>query len=187
MSTVDLQDVRVRAERPEDRDQIHALTQRAFAGVEHSEGSEPAIVRRLRQDGDLRLSLVAVLTDGRGQERVIGHVAFSPVVIQSSTTTTDGWLGLGPVSVAPEHQGQAVGQLLIRAALQQLQAEGVPGIVLLGDPEYYSRFGFVSGGMTYLDAPPEYVQHRVLDTEAVAGAPAPRGEVRYAPAFAASS
>ena len=68
------------------------MTARAFAGVEHSDQTEPQIIGRLRAAGALSLSLVAI--EGNV---LIGHVAFSPVTIDGAG---EGWFGLGPVSVA---------------------------------------------------------------------------------------
>ncbi len=72
---------------------------------------------------------------------IVGHVAISPVTITSGET---GWYGLGPISVCPNKQGIGIGSLLMNAALQKLKDLGGKGCVLLGDPNYYSRFGFKS-------------------------------------------
>jgi hypothetical protein len=53
-----------------------------------------------------------------------------------------GWFGLGPISVLPELQGTGIGTLLMQDALRLLRARGAAGCVVLGDPAYYSRFGF---------------------------------------------
>src|SRR5690606_39869862 len=70
---------------------------------------------------------------------IIGHVAISPVRISDSA---DGWFGLGPISVLPEFQGQGVGSQLMKSALDELEARGAAGCVVLGEPGYYGRFGF---------------------------------------------
>lgn len=162
--------VTIRPERGSDHSEIHALTETAFRDVEHSDGSEPAIVDNLRADGDLALSLVA--EDG---ERIVGHIALSPVAISDGSR---GWYGLGPVSVLPECQGQGIGGKLIDRAIADLRLLEANGIVLLGDPAYYARFGFEHGpALRYPGPPPEYFQRLVLD------GPAPEGVVRYAKAF----
>src|SRR5262245_4449155 len=66
----------VRDEEAGDRDRIRALIAQAFAGHPHSDGAEPRIVDALRDAGALTLSLVAM-----HGERIVGHVAFSPVTI----------------------------------------------------------------------------------------------------------
>jgi putative acetyltransferase len=139
----------------------------------YSSQTEKAIVDALRSAGALTLSLIAI-EDGK----IIGHVAFSPVTINSKT---NGWYGLGPVSVWPNQQGRGIGQALIREGLNNLRDMNAQGCVVLGDPGYYSRFGFVSDpGLRYGDVPPEYFQ-RLGFTEIV-----PKGEVVFHPGFDAT-
>ncbi|MXP10716.1 GNAT family N-acetyltransferase [Pseudoblastomonas halimionae] len=162
--------VTIRPERGSDHSEIHALTEAAFRDMEHSDGSEPRIVDNLRADGDLTLSLVA--EDG---ERIVGHLALSPVTISDGSR---GWYGLGPVSVLPECQRQGIGGKLITRAIADLRLREAGGIVLLGAPAYYARFGFEHDpALTHPGPPPEYFQRLVLDGSA------PSGVVRYAKAF----
>ena len=71
-------------------------------------------------------------------EHRVGRIAASPVTFDS----TEGWFGLGPVSVLPDQLGNGIGSALIKATLNQLKQAGAVGTVVLGEPEYYSRFGF---------------------------------------------
>lgn len=160
----------IRPERAGDEVAIRSVTRAAFAGQPHSDGSEPAIVERLRADGDLALSLVA--EDGG---RIIGHIAFSRVSISDGAAE---WYGLGPVSVLPEEQGRQVGAQMIQHGLRELTGRGARGVVLVGDPGYYRRFGFVHDpALLYPGPPAEYFQRLVI-----AGGP-PAGVVRYAAAL----
>ena len=160
----------IRPERPSDHAQIGVVTNAAFAEVDHSDGSEVQIVERLRADGDLTLSLVA--EDGA---RIIGHVAVSPVSISDGSAR---WYGLGPISVLPAHQREGAGLRLMQRAIADMRERGAKGIVLLGEPAYYSRFGFEHDPrLSYPGPPAEYFQRLVFD-----GAP-PSGTVTYAPAF----
>jgi putative acetyltransferase len=145
----------IRPERASDEAAIRAVTELAFAGKPYSDGSEPAIVDRLRAAGALTLSLVAEM-----DARILGHVAFSPVAISDGAS---GWYGLGPVSVHPDRQGEGIGTALINSGLQQLREVGAAGCVLLGDPGYYHRFGFARlDGLELPDFPPEYFMGLVL-------------------------
>ncbi|WP_421989486.1 GNAT family N-acetyltransferase [Qipengyuania sp.] len=162
--------IAIRPEEPRDHAAIGVVTQAAFADSPHSDGSEVRIIDRLRSDGDLTLSLVA--EDG---ERIVGHVAVSPVQI------TDGsrdWYGLGPIAVLPSLQRQGVGLRLMQRAIADMRMRGARGIVLLGDPAYYQRFGFEHDPQLVFPGPPaEYFQRLVIDGDA------PSGTVSYAPAF----
>ncbi len=161
----------IRTERPGDEAAVAALTFEAFDSPEHSGAAERAMVERLRIDGDLTLSLLAVTKNAA----VIGHVAFSPVTIDHRTSQ---WFGLGPVSVAPANQREGVGSALIRDGLARLEGRGAAGCVVLGNPAYYGRFGFGNDpALTYPGPSARYFQRLVLR-----GDP-PTGVVEYAPAF----
>jgi len=155
-----------------DAAQIHCVTEQAFLNAPHTEHTEQFVVDALRRSGALTISLVA-----KADGEIIGHVAISPVSISDSAT---GWFGLGPISVLPEFQGRGVGAKLMKSALAALEAIGAAGCVVLGDPDYYGRFGFkVVKGLVYSGAPAEYFQALCLKDEF------PRGEVHYHEAFSA--
>lgn len=159
----------IRDERAGDEASIRTLTEQAFAGAAHSDGTEADIVDRLRADGALAVSLVA---DNGGV--IVGHIAFSPV----SVGAANGWFGLGPVSVAPACQRQGIGTALIVEGLARLRANGANGSVVLGDPDYYSRFSFGHDpALVYPGPPPEYFQAIAFDR------PPPAGIVAYHAAF----
>ena len=160
----------VRPETAEDAAAIRALTVAAFKDVPYSSGTEAAIVDALRDAGALALSLVA-----EDHGRIVGHVAFSPVTINGEAGR---WFGLGPISVEPGQQRRGIGQALIQDGLERLKAAGAEGCVLLGDPAYYRRFGFVSDAkLRYGDVPPDYFQRLSFN-----GAE-PEGEVAYHAGF----
>jgi predicted N-acetyltransferase YhbS len=164
--------MQIRSERPSDAHAIHALTRDAFEHAPHSSHTEQHIVDALRDAGALAVSLVAEDAGG-----IIGHVALSPVQLSDGS---EGWYGLGPISVAPERQGQGVGAALMRAAMEALEAMGAAGCVLLGDPGYYGRFGFQAEPRLRLaGVPAEYFQARLLRGEW------PDAEVTYHASFSA--
>lgn len=165
--------VQIRPERPGDVDTIRNLTTAAFKHMPFSSQTEAAIVDALRSADALTVSLVAA-KDGV----IVGHVAFSPVTINGET---NGWYGLGPVSVWPDEQRKGIGQALIQEGLSRLTDLNAQGCVVLGSPSYYSRFGFVSDPeLRYGDVPPEYFQ-RLCFTDVV-----PKGEVVFHPGFDAT-
>ena len=126
----------IRQEQAGDIEKIKRLTEKAFPPMSFSNGTDSAIIEALREQGQLTLSLVA---DDRGE--IVGQVTFSPVTIDGEH---DGWFGLGPVSVLPERQGQQIGSQLINCGLDFLKRKGAKRCVLTGDPNYYSRFGFIN-------------------------------------------
>jgi putative acetyltransferase len=160
----------IRSERTSDVDAIDAVTREAFAHQPFSNQTEHFIVKALRSADALTVSLVA---EAAGS--VIGHVAVSPVQVASKFR---GWFGLGPVSVAAALQRKGVGSSLVRAALSELQANGAAGCVLLGNPAFYRRFGFLQNPRLVLPGvPPEHFMCLAWLS------PAPFGEVSYHGAF----
>ena len=162
--------IKIRTETAADIPAIEAVTIAAFLHAPHTSHTEQFIVSALRKAGLLTISLVA---DAAGS--VIGHVAVSPVSISDGA---GGWFGLGPLSVAPEHQARGVGSRLMHDALRLLRERGAAGCVLLGEPDYYRRFGFQADPKLILPGvPPEYFQAISLDSSR------PHGTVAYHEAF----
>lgn len=164
----------IRQESPEDIEPIRKLNYAAFKDHPHHEpGAEPVehlIVDKLRTANALTFSLVA--EEG---SQIIGHIAFSPVTINGQTGQ---WFGLGPVAVLPEKQGQRVGSTLIQKGIELMKKHGAEGIVLLGDPEYYRRFGFRNIAQLILPGvPAEYFMAYPFQNLI------PSGEVAYHPDF----
>jgi putative acetyltransferase len=116
----------LREERPSDADAVHAITRAAFG-----QPDEADLVRRLWRDGDVEISLVA-----EDAGRLLGHVLLSRMTAPFRA------LALAPVSVAPERQNAGIGSNLIRAAVARARDGGWMAIFVLGDPAYYTRFGF---------------------------------------------
>lgn len=124
----------IRKERDTDLRQISKVTKAAFENLAISNQTEHFIINALRNAGALTISLVAEING-----EIVGHIAFSPITISSGA---EGWYGLGPVSVLPDHQKQGIGKALINKGLSLLREMKAQGCALVGDPNYYKRFGF---------------------------------------------
>ncbi len=164
----------IRNEQPGDAEAITRIQYAAFKGhpmhKPGAEPTEPAMVERLRADGALSLSLLA--EDGQA---ALGHIALSPARIGAAAS---GWYLLGPVGVVPERQGQGIGSALVREALDRMRAAGALGVVLVGDPAFYARFGFRSlPGLAYPGVPGQYVLALAFTRAA------PEGEISAHAAF----
>ena len=161
----------IRDERPADHPTVRAVHVAAFPGPEEAE-----LVDAVRVDADPIISLIAEHDGG-----VVGHVLFSPVTIAGADEPLR--FGLAPVGVVPAEQGRGIGAALIEAGIARCRELGAVGIVLLGEPEYYSRFGFVAAstfGLVY-----ELIgQHPAFQAlELTEGGFEPGGRVDYHPAF----
>ena len=137
----------IRKETDSDIETISEVTKAAFENHPYSKNTEQFIISALRAANALTLSLVAEM-DGR----VVGHIAFSPVTISDGSRN---WYGLGPLSVSPDFQKQGIGKSLVQEGLSMLKALGAEGCVLVGDPDYYKRFGFKNCPELILEGVPQ--------------------------------
>ena len=163
--------VQIRTERPGDIPAIEAVIRAAFLHAAHTSHTEHAIVHTLRAAGQLVISAVA-----QRHGEIVGHIAVSPVAISDGTRN---WYGVGPLSVHPLHQRKGVGSALMRHALAALEERRVGGIVVLGEPGYYARFGFKPAHPLALPGVPQAYFQAI----GLAGS-LPAGTVSYHEAFA---
>jgi len=126
----------IRKEIQSDVKAISDITKAAFENHPYSNNTEQFIINALRNANALTVSLVAEV-DGIPA----GHIAFSPVTF---TDRSQDWYGLGPVSVEPDYQKQGIGTKLVNEGIGLLKGLGAKGCVVVGDPNFYERFGFRS-------------------------------------------
>ena len=163
----------IRPETPKDSAAIRTVNQEAFGS-----SIEADIVEKLRSRGAYTLSLVA--TDGN---KVIGHILFSPVTIESGDTGFEA-LGLGPMAILPSYQRKGVGSQLVRTGLEECKRLGHETVVVLGHPDYYPRFGFIPAKPKGIECEFEVPEDAWMILELGEGALAGRrGVVRFQPEF----
>lgn len=77
--------------------------------------------------------------------RLVGSIQCWPVAMHADDGAQLPLVMVGPVAVAPERQNAGIGRALMRHALLFADRGGIVGgdaLMLIGDPEYYARFGF---------------------------------------------
>jgi putative acetyltransferase len=159
----------VRVEEAADWSAVYTIYEAAFG-----QRIEADLVRHMDHDGDLILSLMAYV------EKPAGHIAFSELTLHE-TPAVKGCV-LAPLAVAPAFQKLGVGTALVQHGLGKLRADGYDLVVVLGDPDYYGRFGFTPRLASRLKTPYDgpYLQALALSEKGNEA----HGPVSYARAFA---
>ena len=160
-------DIQIRQERQEDFQLIRELVRHAFALAEHSDGDEHNLIERLRLSPEYipELSLVAVSGDN-----VLGHIMFSKISIAQT-------------EARPDIQRKCIGTSLVTAGHELARRMGYSCSVVLGNPLYYSKFGYEKasayGIIAPFEVPDEYYMVYGLDNID----DIPQGNVKYSDAF----
>jgi putative acetyltransferase len=164
--------VAIRLSRDADAALILDVVEDAFTGPDHDASEEIDIVRSTWAVCHPPRLLELVAHDGRN---VVGHVMAAPGRVGGQDI-----LGVAPLSVAPERQGEGIGGALMRAVIERTTEQGWPLLLILGDPKYYERFGFEAAwplGITYAPAgrhSPHFMARRLPGYDRSV-----RGEFRY--------
>ena len=164
--------IEIRQEEAGDEDSVRRVNLAAF-----SDGSEAALVDRLRVSCDNHLAFVAVANGD-----VVGHIVFSPSTVDGCEVSG---MGLAPMAVLPAYQRKGIGSQLVRHGLEHLRQSGCPFVIVVGHPDYYPRFGFERASKHRLvtqweEVPDEAFMVVVFDTEAL---PKTGGTARYRDEF----
>ena len=163
--------ISVRTETAADIAAIHSVEASAFGRED-----EAALADALRELNQDFISLVATVGD-----EIVGHVCFSRVGIEGMSGGGR-YLALAPLAVLPDHQRRGIGSMLVRAGVDECRRWNVDAVFVVGDPRYYSRFGFQSGSelgvQCEFDVPDD--AFRVIE---LSPASMGRGVLRYPPPF----
>mgnify|MGYP000379192247 CR=1 FL=1 len=167
--------ITIRVERHDDHEKIAQVVRNAFAGAEHTDGTEWQLVSRLRYSEDYipGLSLVAEING-----LVVGHIMMTRLRIADKIG-----LALAPLSVAPEYQKNGIGGMLVEAAHAEAAKLGYHYSVVLGDDRYYSRFGYRQASEFGI-LPPFDVESRFFMAKKLSDSESfDNSVVKYAPEF----
>jgi putative acetyltransferase len=158
-------ELHIRDARDNDRIAIGRLLRGAFG-----QDGEARLVEALRADGDVVIELVAV--DGSA---IAGYVLLSRMLAPFRA------LGLAPLAVAPARQREGIGAVLVGAAIERARAAKWDGIFLLGEPGYYTRFGFTADAARAFEN--SYAGPYFMLLPLASPLPAASGAVEYPAAF----
>jgi putative acetyltransferase len=156
----------IRATSCNDFEAVAEVHRSAFGGA-----AEADLTRALIRDGNAVVSLAAIAAG-----RIVGHVLLCRLTSPAAA------LALAPLAVLPEHQRRGIGSALVRDAIARARAAGDAAIFVVGDPAYYSRFGFTLEAARAFPCAYAGTHFMALMLQPEALTPAP---VVYPPPFAA--
>lgn len=140
--------------------------------------AEANLVGRLRDAGALTISMVLVVGD-----ELVAHASASPM---SWVSGTDHIMveALAPVSVKPDRQRRGYGSRIVRATIDRCRENDTDILTVLGNPNYYGRFGFTAASQHGLRIENADFGNAFMVMELKEGKlPEAKGSLRWHPAF----
>ena len=157
----------IRETRKSDLEEVFNLIHTAFGNKAESD-----LVKQLISDGDVLINLVL-----ESSETIVGNIVVSKITMEPDVGLFCG--GVAPVSVLPDQQSSGVGSKLMTAAINESKKMGIDALFLLGDPNYYKRFGFIVSTLKN-DYSVEHLQELELTEDCLVNI---KSKVTYANAF----
>lgn len=165
----------IRKEEPRDYETIYSVVKAAFDSAERADGNEQDLVNALRKGEAFipDLSLVAE-TDGE----IVGHIMFTKAAAGENTV-----LALAPLSVLPEYQRMGIGISLIKAGHRIADELGYSYSIVLGNPQYYSKAGYLPADKFGIKSPFDVPSENFMACKIKENAPDIHGIIKYAKEF----
>ncbi len=130
--------MQIRIETPSDHRENENLIREAFWDVYNPGCDEHLVMHKLRSS-DCFLPTLTFVAEEDG--KLIGSIAYAKLMHNGRMSDT--MIGFGPLAVLPAYQKTGIGKALIEYSLQKAREMGFCAVLITGDPDYYSRFGFV--------------------------------------------
>lgn len=139
----------IRLESENDYMEVEELVRDSFWNVYRPGAYEHFIVHNLRDDESFLENLAYVIEE---DGKIVGHINYSRGTISYESGIVPAVV-LGPLAIKKSCQNNGLGSKLIDYTLQIAQGDDIPFVLVIGDENYYSRFGFVSASKygLYLD------------------------------------
>jgi putative acetyltransferase len=161
----------IRLQQADDIGAVRSIVEAAFG-----RSAEADLIDALYRERAVIASFVAAV-----QQRVVGHLLFSRVLIEANGDSHPA-AALAPLAVHPDLHRQGIGTGLVEFGLESLKSAGEHAVLVLGDPRYYRRFGFATDAARTLQTP--FPPDAFMALELVGGAlNGIHGRVRYPSAF----
>ncbi|MBQ4363580.1 MAG: N-acetyltransferase [Oscillospiraceae bacterium] len=131
----------IRPETPADHKAAELMTMRSFWNKYRPGCTEHFLIRIIRESEDYlpEISRIAEL-DGK----IVGAVYYTRAWIVDGDVRHE-IATFGPLAVEPTMEGNDIGGALMRETIKLAKEAGIKAIALMGEPNYYPRFGFKRG------------------------------------------
>lgn len=135
-----MKNIIIRKESKEDYKKTEYMVMRAFWNLHGPGCNEHLLVRKIRESKDFipQLSRVAEI-DGE----IVGAIFYTKAWVKDEKCTHE-IITFGPLAVEPTHASEGIGARLLEETIELAKAAGYPGIVILGEPNYYPKYGFTT-------------------------------------------
>lgn len=150
--------INIRKETPADHRVVENLTREAFWNV-HVPGCDEHYLVTILRDADAFVPALDFVAEVDGE--IVGNIMYTKAWIVGDDSRRHDVILFGPLSVLPAWQRKGVGSALVRHSADVARALGHRAILIYGDPDYYSRLGFLPAsdfGIT----PPDGMPHPAL-------------------------
>ncbi|WP_429970756.1 GNAT family N-acetyltransferase [Fructilactobacillus sp. Tb1] len=136
----------IRSVENKDYKSIDKVIYEAFLNSEHGYNNENDLVHNLRKEEDYN-NYFEIVAENYNND-IVGHAMLSTINISDHLG-----MALAPISVMPDYQNNGIGSLLMNEIEQRATKKDVQFISILGDPNYYGRFGYLSASKYRISAP----------------------------------
>jgi predicted N-acetyltransferase YhbS len=118
--------------------EIHELIRIAFQTANHADGDEHKYADKLRKSNNYIPELALTIKDN---SEIVGHIMLTKTYIDHQSKKFEALL-LSPICIKLKYRNQGLASKLIRHSLQKAKEYGYKAVFLVGEPDYYKRFGF---------------------------------------------
>ncbi|SKC42733.1 GNAT family N-acetyltransferase [Maledivibacter halophilus] len=171
----------IRKEKSQDYPKVREVIKSAFS----REGkdlvfNEWVLVEKIRES-EYYINDLSLVAEAEGE--ILGHIMFTPMKIEGDSIPFDS-LALAPVAVHKDFQKRGIGKHLVRAGIENAKNLGFKSIIVMGDPEYYTKFGFEKASKWKIGTTNDFNDNCLFALELVEkGLVGVSGIIEYCPPF----
>lgn len=134
-------EVVLRYETVSDYSTVEELTREAFWN-HHVPGCDEHYLLHVIRKADSFIRELDIVAEVNGE--IVGNIVYTKAKIVDDKGAYHNVISFGPISVLPAFQGKGIGSILIEYTKAMAKGLGYTAILIYGDPDYYSRFGFTA-------------------------------------------